>query len=289
MWLTLCIIGLILMALAVGLRFFLRLTGSRTYALGALGAIFVLYWALRHLVQSPVTGIVLLGVFLLAVSVCMIYLFSKVVGLIVAVISILVIIAIVFIQLTGILNQPPQGASSPAGSMNATQQAALMNQDPANCKDRHAVRLDTKDGENIIGKGVSTDPATALNDVLTVASNDPSVLALYWNASPLGKGSGAIPDFNTLVDTKTGCYTEDAVRQFDQMEGVYKTATISSTVIPDTFTNTGKKRQASTATGDVVDKLHSKDSLTDTGATDDANLATLDEWREKVDNFNARF
>jgi len=79
-----------------------------------------------------------------------------------------------------------------------------------------------------------------------------------------GLGSGAI----LLDDTRLDHF-------------VVKIVTLTSS-----FTDTGEDGVTTMKLGDVVDKLHNKDGLADTGTTEETNLSSLGVGSKKIDNLN---
>jgi len=61
---------------------------------------------------------------------------------------------------------------------------------------------------------------------------------------------------------------------------------IEVVALASTFTNTGKHRVAAVLFSDVVDQLHQRHGLADTGTTEQANLAALGYRHNQVDNLD---
>ena len=52
------------------------------------------------------------------------------------------------------------------------------------------------------------------------------------------------------------------------------------------LTDTGEDGETTVSLGDVVNQLHDKHSLSDTGTTEETNLTTLGVWSQKINNLN---
>ena len=52
------------------------------------------------------------------------------------------------------------------------------------------------------------------------------------------------------------------------------------------LTDTGEHGETTMELSDVIDKLHDKDGLADTGTTEKTNLTTFGVWAQKIDNLN---
>merc|ERR1719381_472527 len=73
------------------------------------------------------------------------------------------------------------------------------------------------------------------------------------------------------------------------LEGVDTTfnhLVVQIVALPGPLADTGQHRETTVSLGNVVDQLHDKDSLADTGTPEETNLASLTVGGEQVDNLD---
>lgn len=103
----------------------------------------------------------------------------------------------------------------------------------------YAVKLDENVGSNVLSKGISQDTEKGRQQVLAAAKQDPRVLMLFYNASPLGKVS-PIATATDIAPIKDGaCYTARGVEAYDEWSVLYKVANLAPAKLPATGYNTG--------------------------------------------------
>lgn len=107
----------------------------------------------------------------------------------------------------------------------------------------YKVKLQKHIGGDVIDGGADLATPEGRQKVLTVAKQDPSVLQLYYNASPIGESSpmGTVTDIGPMENG--ACYTARGVQAYNEWSTLFKYAKIESVKLPSTGINTGVNAQ----------------------------------------------
>lgn len=110
---------------------------------------------------------------------------------------------------------------------------------PASCGG-FVVKLDPNKDGNLISGGLSDEPVKARQEVLDKAKQDPRILLVYFNASPLATRE-VVKSEAEIAPLKDGqCYTDNGKRLYNDWAKVWTGAMITATEIPAvTGINTG--------------------------------------------------
>lgn len=101
------------------------------------------------------------------------------------------------------------------------------------------VKLDPNAGYNLFSQGLVPDNEEMRQQVLTAAAQDPRILKVYYNASPLGAVSPIVAETDIAPLEDGAEYTELGKQAYKEWAVLWKVAKLSDTTISGVGTNTG--------------------------------------------------
>lgn len=111
------------------------------------------------------------------------------------------------------------------------------------CADGFGVKLQPNNGGDLVDGGLAPQTQEGKDKVAKIAKEDPRVLQVYYNASPLGNpllGGVPITDAREIAPIENGtCYTEKGRSTYAEWLVVWKLTKVSNDKLPTTGVNTG--------------------------------------------------